>query len=90
MIKILNKPRCLKHLEPLVVLALLSLASCLIEATKEVATNSFYVKIHGPDGAEAAHKIARRNGFHNVGPVSVFQILEVQLLSRHKTNIEAR
>jgi len=55
-----NQPRCL-------VLALLSLA--LVEATKEVATNSFYVKIHGPDGAEAAHKIARRNGFHNVGPV---------------------
>ena len=75
MIKILNKPRCLKHLEPLVVLALLSLASCLIEATKEVATNSFYVKIHGPDGADAAHKIARRNGFHNVGPVSASQIL---------------
>lgn len=69
MIKIFNKPRCLKHLEPLVVLALLSLALTLIEATKEVATNSFYVKIHGPDGAEAAHKIARRNGFHNVGPV---------------------
>ena len=78
----------MKHLQPLVILALLSLA--LVEATKEVATNSFYVKIHGPDGAEAAHKIARRNGFHNVGPVSVFQILEVQLLSRHKTNIEAR
>jgi len=62
-----NQPRCLKHLQPLVILALLSLA--LVEATKEVATNSFYVKIHGPDGAEAAHKIARRNGFHNVGPV---------------------
>ena len=64
-----NQPRCLKHLQPLVILALLSLA--LVEATKEVATNSFYVKIHGPDGAEAAHKIARRNGFHNVGPVSI-------------------
>jgi len=62
-----NQPRCLKHLQPLVILALLILA--LVEATKEVATNSFYVKIHGPDGAEAAHKIARRNGFHNVGPV---------------------
>jgi len=44
-------------------------------ATKEVATNTFYVKIT-PDAAnshkdpnEAAHKIARRNGFHNLGPV---------------------
>ena len=44
-------------------------------ATKEVATNTFYVKIT-PDAAnshhnpnEVAHKIARRNGFHNLGPV---------------------
>ena len=64
-----NTPRCLKHLEPLVVLAVLGLLA-LCEANKEVATNSFYVKINGKDGAEAAHKIARRNGFHNVGPVS--------------------
>ena len=44
-------------------------------ADKEVATNTFYVKIT-PDAAnshqdpnEVAHKIARRNGFHNLGPV---------------------
>merc|ERR1719209_1154965 len=44
-------------------------------AAKEVATNTFYVKItpdaansHG-DPNEVAHKIARRNGFHNLGPV---------------------
>jgi hypothetical protein len=44
-------------------------------ATKEVATNTFYVKIT-PEAAnshqnpnEVAHKIARRNGFHNLGPV---------------------
>merc|ERR1719262_2133677 len=44
-------------------------------AAKEVATNQFYVKIT-PDGAnchnnanECAHRIARRNGFHNLGPV---------------------
>jgi hypothetical protein len=40
----------------------------------EVMTNSFYVKIHAdkdhPDPAGLAHKIARRNGFHNLGPVS--------------------
>ena len=65
-----NAPRCLKHLEPLVVLAFLGLLA-LCEANKEVATNSFYVKINGKDGAEAAHKIARRNGFHNLGPVSL-------------------
>lgn len=39
----------------------------------EVMTNSFYVKIHAdkdhPDPAGLAHKIARRNGFHNLGPV---------------------
>jgi proprotein convertase subtilisin/kexin type 2 len=43
-------------------------------AVKEVATNTFYVKIT-PDAAgsdnpnEVAHRIARRNGFHNLGPV---------------------
>ena len=46
-------------------------------AVKEVATNTFYVKIKpgAADGSsqdpnELAHKIARRNGFHNLGPVS--------------------
>jgi hypothetical protein len=37
-------------------------------------TNSFYVKIDAdkdhPDPAGLAHKVARRNGFHNLGPVS--------------------
>jgi len=63
-----NAPKCLKHLEPLVVLAFFGLL-VFVEASKEVATNSFYVKIHGKDGTDAAHKIARRNGFHNLGPV---------------------
>ena len=47
-----------------------------VDAAKEVATNTFYVKIT-PDATdshqnpnEVAHKIARRNGFHNLGPVS--------------------
>lgn len=44
-------------------------------AAKEVATNTFYVKIKpGADGSQnpndLAHQIARRNGFHNLGPVS--------------------
>ena len=39
-------------------------------ASKEVVTNSFYVKINAdPNQPDLAHKIARRNGFHNVGPV---------------------
>jgi len=49
------------------------------QAAKEVATNTFYVKIKpgavGTDGSnkedpsQIAHKIARRNGFHSLGPV---------------------
>jgi len=44
-------------------------------AAKEVATNTFYVKIKSgaagehEDPSQLAHKIARRNGFHNLGPV---------------------
>jgi len=44
-------------------------------AAKEVATNTFYVKIKPgateghEDPSQVAHKIARRNGFHNLGPV---------------------
>jgi proprotein convertase subtilisin/kexin type 2 len=51
--------------------AFLAVAICaLTSATKEVATNSFYVKIHSdPSQPDLAHKIARRNGFHNVGKV---------------------
>jgi len=51
---------------------LLALAAILAatSASKEVATNSFYVKIHADPGQpDLAHKIARRNGFHNIGPV---------------------
>ena len=50
-----------------------------VTAAKEVATNTFYVKIT-PDAAnshenpnEVAHKIARRNGFHNLGPVRKYK-----------------
>lgn len=52
--------------------AFLAVAICaLTSATKEVATNSFYVKIHSdPSQPDLAHKIARRNGFHNVGKVN--------------------
>ena len=54
-------------------------------AAKEVATNTFYVKIT-PDAAnshenpnEVAHKIARRNGFHNLGPVRQFFVYVILL-----------
>jgi len=50
--------------------AILAFAATSISASKEVATNSFYVKIHAdPDQPDLAHKIARRNGFHNLGSV---------------------
>jgi len=59
---------------PFLVLAVAVLVLALVtttsEATKEVATNSFYVRIHSdPNVPDLAHKIARRNGFHNLGPV---------------------
>ena len=57
----------------LALVAILVVAATSVSASKEVATNSFYVKIHGdPDQPDLAHKIARRNGFHNLGPVSFF------------------
>ena len=48
------------------------LAFAFITDAKEVATNTFYVKINpDPNVPDLAHKIARRNGFHNLGPVSI-------------------
>merc|ERR1739838_749676 len=56
---------------PFLALAAIFLAALTTSASaKEVATNSFYVKIHAdPSQPDLAHKIARRNGFHNLGPV---------------------
>lgn len=73
---------------PTVILATAAFAlllSCSVQTTtclaaKEVATNTFYVKIKpgslndGKNGgqqdpSQVAHKIARRNGFHSLGPV---------------------
>lgn len=49
---------------------LLAASLAAVSAAKEVATNTFYVKIHAnPNEPDLAHKIARRNGFHNLGPV---------------------
>lgn len=46
------------------------LAFAFVTDAKEVATNTFYVKINpDPNVPDLAHKIARRNGFHNLGPV---------------------
>ena len=52
--------------------ALLAIDNLGCLAAKEVATNTFYVKIKpGADGSQdpnaLAHQIARRNGFHNLG-----------------------
>ena len=70
-----NRTACnvlLSHtlLTTLLVLHLFLLATC---DAKEVFTNHFYVKIHPdkshPDPGALAHKIAKRNGFHNLGPL---------------------
>jgi hypothetical protein len=37
----------------------------------EVFTNSFLVRLHGEPGTEVAHQVANRNGFENLGSVSV-------------------
>jgi hypothetical protein len=37
----------------------------------EVFTNSFLVRLHGEPGNDVAHQVATRNGFENLGPVSV-------------------
>ena len=55
-----------------------------VRGVKEVATNTFYVKIKpGSDGKQnpndLAHQIARRNGFHNLGPVRHAQIFNTNV-----------
>ena len=69
---------------PFLALAAIVLATLTTSASaKEVATNSFYVKIHAdPSQPDLAHKIARRNGFHNLGPVSIINISENNLFLR--------
>jgi hypothetical protein len=37
----------------------------------EVFTNSFLVRLHGEPGNDVAQRVASRNGFENLGPVSV-------------------
>jgi hypothetical protein len=41
------------------------------QVSGEVFTNSFLVRLHGEPGNEVAHRVANRNGFENLGPVSV-------------------
>jgi hypothetical protein len=41
------------------------------QVSGEVFTNSFLVRLHGEPGDEVAHRVASRNGFENLGPVSV-------------------
>ena len=67
--------RCLRlqniYKSPWTPFLLLVAILALVSDAKEVATNTFYVKIHSdPAVPDLAHKIARRNGFHNLGPVS--------------------
>ena len=41
------------------------------QVSAEVFTNSFLVRLHGEPGNEVAHQVATRNGFENLGSVSV-------------------
>jgi hypothetical protein len=41
------------------------------QVSAEVFTNSFLVRLRGEPGNEVAHRVANRNGFENLGPVSV-------------------
>jgi hypothetical protein len=41
----------------------------------EVFTSSFLVRLHGEPGNEIAHRVAARNGFENLGPVSFARII---------------
>ena len=46
-----------------------------IFGSKEIATNTFYVRIKpvsGINSGQLAHRIAKRTGFSNLGPVSIF------------------
>lgn len=42
----------------------------VINANREIFTNSFYVKLNEPYGKNDAHQIAKKNGFINLGSVS--------------------
>lgn len=50
---------------------LAGLMALLGEARAEVFTNSFLVKMREPAARHLADKIATRNGFVNLGPVSL-------------------
>lgn len=55
---------------PWALIVALAAALSLAAAAKEVATNTFYVRLNSNQAnGELAHKIARRNGFHNLGSV---------------------
>jgi hypothetical protein len=41
------------------------------QVSGEVFTNSFLVRLHGEPGNDVAHQVANRNGFENLGSVSV-------------------
>jgi hypothetical protein len=41
------------------------------QVSGEVFTNSFLVRLRGEPGNEVAHQVADRNGFENLGSVSV-------------------
>lgn len=57
------------------ILVLITSYSC----TALVFTNSFYVRLRGDGGQEAASLVAKRTGFDNFGPVSIQYLLHIYL-----------
>lgn len=54
----------------LAVIALLLLAAGASTATAEIFTNTFLVRMRQPAERHVADRVAHRNGFVNLGPVS--------------------
>jgi hypothetical protein len=48
------------------------------QVSGEVFTNSFLVRLRGEPGNEVAHRVAARNGFENLGPVSFVLVTQRQ------------
>lgn len=57
---------------------LIELSLC-VKSDREVFTNSFLVRLKGNYGHEVANHIAKRNGFVNLGPVSISKLFYVHI-----------
>lgn len=57
---------------PSLVLGLVLNLALVHAVPPDVFTNSFLVRLKSPQDEATAHLVARRNGFWNLGPVSIF------------------